>query len=723
MSDSHVRDLTRVERLIYEGKFNQAYQIVESFEKKKGITPVDRLTFLLLKSQILIRKGDFQDALRVAEDALTKSRRLTKPLQEVDAFIAKVEALWYLESYDDSLAVIKQAESRLQILEKAHPLEVVKRGGVLIHRKGTIYKLKGELNQALRCYRQSLALSKKINDKRAIAASLNNLGIIYWQKGDLDEALEYYQQSLALRKELDIKQDIAVSLNNLGLIYQQRGNLDQALDYFEQSLTLKQEIGTEQEIAASFTNIAVVFQHKGDLEKALKYYHQSLAIFENIGYKQHIAASLNNLGMIYRQKGDLDQALNFFQKSLAITEKTGNKGDIARGITNLGIIYHQKGNLEQALEYFERSLILFKEIGNKLHLSDILFQLVSVAIDKNSLDQAKGYLQHLQQLRAQEENRILSQRARIAEALLLKTSTRARSRGKAEELLEEIIEEEIMEHELTLVALLNLSELFLVELRITNDPEVLREMQVLVTRLLDIAKQQHSHWLLAETYLLQAKLALLELDLQETRRLLTQAQVLADEKGLHKLAMKISSEHDSLLDQITQWESSLEQQTSLAELTEMTDLDEQIARMLRQRMAIVPELPDEEPVLLLILTGSGLIAFERTFLSESRLNQSIMGAFLSAIQTFSTEAFARSIDRVKLEEYTLLIKTEEPFQFCYIFKGQTYTAQQRLNQFTQVLRNTTLIWGSLLEFLETSQFIEGAAQLALENLLTEVFSS
>ena len=90
---------------------------------------------------------------------------------------------------------------------------------------------------------------------------------------------------------------------------------------------------------------------------------------------------------------------------------------------------------------------------------------------------------------------------------------------------EQVVEEEVAWHEIKVLALLNLCDLLLRELRISGDREILIEIQQHVHRLQEIAKTQYSHRVLAETYVLQAKLALIDLEVSRARQLLNQAQI------------------------------------------------------------------------------------------------------------------------------------------------------------------------------------------------------
>ncbi|MHA2369124.1 MAG: hypothetical protein ACXADX_09895, partial [Candidatus Hodarchaeales archaeon] len=197
-----------------------------------------------------------------------------------------------------------------------------------------------------------------------------------------------------------------------------------------------------------------------------------------------------------------------------------------------------------------------------------------------------------------------------------------------------------------MTALLNLCELLLTEFRENEDPDILKEVQRLNTRLFEIGTEQNSNKLIAEVYLLRSKLALLELKIKDARKFLTQAQRIAETWGLNRLARKISSEHDQLLRQLNQWEEAVHRNASLRERIALSQLEEMIGGMVRKNKVKMPPQRPEEPVMLLIVGKSGLSLFSRIF-SESQINDQLLGGFLSAISSFGAEMFeaTETLDR------------------------------------------------------------------------------
>ncbi|MFQ5980401.1 MAG: tetratricopeptide repeat protein [Candidatus Heimdallarchaeota archaeon] len=712
-------------KLLYEGKLVEALNLVETFAKRKKVSPTTHLSLQLLKSRILVRMGDHKDGLELAKRVLNKHQGQLQPLQEADGLLTIGDAYEKLGKFNEGLAVIDQSESLLITMAPKHVSLIAPRRALLLGCKGRILWRKGHLNEALTLFQQSLSLSEEIDSKEDISDALNNIGNIFWQKGDLDRALEYYLQSLQLREEIGNKQKISGSLNNIGNIYGEKGELDRSLEYYQNSLILREKIGNKQDIAGSLANIGITYYRKGDLDRALNFYERSLTIDKEIGNSQDIALSLGMIGEIHGLKGDLTQALGYFKESLELRKVIGNKQQIAMSLNCLSLIFHQKGDLDQAQAHLEESLTISEEIEDNLIISETLFYLVSVTTDKGSLETARQYLAQLQQANEHAENKIVNQRYRVAEALVLKMSSRTRSRGRAEEILEQVAGEEIVHHELTVSALLNLCDLLLTDLRTTNDPEVLTYVQRHVDRLEEIAKLQRSNWLLAEVFVLRSKLALVELDLQEARRFLTLAQLTAEEWGLHRLAKAISGEHDELLQQTHQWQKLLANNPSLGERLDFAQLEDVVKRMARKETPDAPEQSSEDPVMLLIVANNGLSLYSRSFLPESLVNGYLVGSFLTAIKAFGSEVFAGSetVDRIMYQKHTLAMKAHENMMFCYVFKGQSYSALKKLDQFMETVQASPEIREGLHKTITTGKILQQPEETAIEGIIDAIFPS
>ncbi|MFX1499535.1 MAG: tetratricopeptide repeat protein [Promethearchaeota archaeon] len=507
-------------------------------------------------------------------------------------------------------------------------------------------------------------------------------GWFYYYKGDADKALKHFEHSLLLREEIADNYKIFESLNAIGVVFNfLKSDFDHALKIVERLRRIAKENNSKKLTGWSFMGMAITLYLKGDLKRSIKYYKQSLKIFNELSIEWWKAYILNLMAEAYNQSDELDHAL----------------------------------------ECIEQAMLINRELGRLYALSNNHDFLIQILINKGDLERAQLELGEFEQLNNQLKDKDLNILYLLDKALILKKSSRTRNKAVAEEILRQIIEDEDSDFELILKALINLCELLLTELRMTNDLEVLEEINPLIARLLEISDKSHSYMIQCETYLLQAKLSLLTFDIKKAQQFLTQAQQIAEKYGLNLLAIKISIEHDELLKQINIWENLKGTSSSLKELMEFARINEQIENMIRKQTTEVPELSNEAPVLLLIVSEGGTPIFSNCFIEDQSFEDYLFGGFFTAINTFINEKFSEGLDRAIFGEYTLLMNFVSPFFICYIFKGPSYLAQKRLKFFINEIKNNKEIWDTFVKFYNSSMEIQSNNIPYLELLINDLF--
>ncbi|MFX1601630.1 MAG: TIR domain-containing protein, partial [Promethearchaeota archaeon] len=388
-----------------------------------------------------------------------------------------------------------------------------------------------------------------------------------------------------------------------------------------------------------------------------------------------------------------------------------------------GMIYQEKGDFSRALENLEKSVSIKENHGSNLGIFAVVDSLFHLALDMNDLEKAQRYLNRMKQIFDQEESIFFHQGYNLDRAIYLKNSPRAFNRGKAEEMLKQLIGEGILDFELLKMALLNLCDLLLSELLTTNEPEILDELQHYITQLFDTVKNSRSYSLLAETYLLQARMALITLNMIKARQFLTKAQEIAHKYGLNRLAIKISHEHDELLKQLEIWEKLKESKSSLAERMELSRLNEQMKSMIRKREVKLPKLDAEQPVLLTIMSKEGNVLLSNPFTADFSIDSSYFGEFLASCNTFCDQIFSETFDRVKFGQNTVLITAVDSFSICYMFQGQSYSARQKLLHFSEAFKKEPMIMKILQEANNKNIEINVNEIASLEEFIYESFLS
>ncbi|MFX1538709.1 MAG: tetratricopeptide repeat protein, partial [Promethearchaeota archaeon] len=420
--------------------------------------------------------------------------------------------------------------------------------------------------------------------KRRKAFLYHLRGKIKKEKGEMDKALEYCEKSLSLYKELGLKRELGFIFHLIGSIYLAKGELNRALDYFMEIMNTGEELNHMLLRALSYYAIGGIYLSLGELDQSINYYHKCLALKETLPFtlKQD---SLNNIGIALVSKGEINQGLEYYQQSLALNEANDNKKSIAINLGNIGEVYIEKDDLLSASDCFKRALNIYRNIGSDWGITEILYVLMKNFVNDFSPETISSYLDELQEINNRRKDfPLITQKYRLAKAIVLKNSKRLSDKMRALAIYQAIVDEEIVWYELTISALLNQSELLLFELKTTGEESVLREVKLLSEKLKNISQDNNSYWLLAETYLLQFKLALIELNIELAQELLNKAEEIAKEKNLIKLLKTITIEQDLLGNQLENWKRIIDQKPSIRERIELTQLETLFERMLNKKL-------------------------------------------------------------------------------------------------------------------------------------------
>jgi hypothetical protein len=98
------------------------------------------------------------------------------------------------------------------------------------------------------------------------------------------------------------------------------------------------------------------------------------------------------------------------------------------------------------------------------------------------LNEARNLLLIFDQLNI-EENKQIKLRRDLANALILKKQSRVMFKVDAQRILAKIVNDKVIDHEMTIIAMLNLCDLLLDEWQTYNQEEVLKELMELLDKL------------------------------------------------------------------------------------------------------------------------------------------------------------------------------------------------------------------------------------------------
>jgi len=503
------------------------------------------------------------------------------------------------------------------------------------------------------------------------------------------------------------------------------GESKNSIEELKNAIDLLEKWGSQVNIAIAYAFCGGMYQIIGENNKALPLISKSQKICENNESLLFVLPHyLNNMisGVIYLMKGELQLAVEYTKKAVSLGRKYNNPSFLMEGLNNLGLIFGELGEWDPAIKCLKEALPIAENMENfpyVIGFSDSLFQIYVNMGDKTA---AQQLFHKIEQYRDKaKENKKLNQIYQIDKAILMRMSKRTRDLGVAQEIFKNIIQEEVISIEFTQTAILNLCEMLLDEYKDTKNIEALEEFSTLLKQLQKAAEKQHAYPILAETYLLEAKLSMINYDLKKSRHSLTKAQQIANRYGLILLAIKISNEHDKLIQNLEVWKQMKEENVSVSERLEKVETSDQILWMLNKKPAVIPETTPESPILLLVMTNSGISIYTKIFNKEWEISENLFSSFLSAFNTFSKQIFSEGLDRANFGKYTILMTRTPPLIICYVFEGQSFLAQQKFSKFIETLHESEQIWKKLTSSNRIGLLIKEDANEGLGKLVKTIF--
>jgi tetratricopeptide (TPR) repeat protein len=348
-----------------------------------------------------------QEAVRAEEQAVAERNRAQANFalarEAADSLVADIaRGLRNVRgmSADAVRRVLETAKGTIERLAAAAPedQELQRSRARMLDEFGTTYRALGHVDEALKAYRDSLAIRERLavaepgntERPRDLSISYNNLGFLWRTQGNLEQALKSYRDAHSIRERLAAgdpsnmqwQRDLSLIGNNIGDALMLQGKVDEAAKVFRDSLAIRERLvaadpGNKQyqrDLSVMYNNLGDVRRDQGKLDEALKFYRDSLLIRErlaaadpsNTQWQRDVSGSGDNIGAVLVTQGRLDEALKVFREGHAIrmrlavadSSNTEWQRDLSESYSKIGGVLEQQGEIDEALRAYRDSLTI-----------------------------------------------------------------------------------------------------------------------------------------------------------------------------------------------------------------------------------------------------------------------------------------------------------------------------------------------------------------------------
>jgi tetratricopeptide (TPR) repeat protein len=222
-------------------------------------------------------------------------------------------------------------------------------------------RLRGDHDQAIACYQESLDRFRDLGHREGVAWSLDHLGRATHYQGDHEHAIKLITEALAQFRALEYRRGIAIMLGNLGVIMLQQGDLAQASRYLRESVSLHEKV--EDRLGATIfqMRLAEAECYQGHLEKADALLSTCLAFSQELGYRWYSALALNQLAQVATAQGNYTQAEAHLIEALQLCQQTHNNTEgIVAALEGFAELAAARHHMADALRLYSAAVALWK---------------------------------------------------------------------------------------------------------------------------------------------------------------------------------------------------------------------------------------------------------------------------------------------------------------------------------------------------------------------------
>lgn len=197
-------------------------------------------------------------------------------------------------------------------------------------------------------------------------------GVLAAEQGDYASAGLLIKESLEISRGLEDKKGVAIALNAMAVNTRDQGDIAASRSLFEETLALWEELGDRAAVARSLSNLASVVKLQGDYTLARSIYGECHSIFRELGDRAGAAWSRNHEGDVARDQGEVDVARTLYQESLSIFRELGDRWGVAGTLADLGNLSRDQKDFLTSQALYRESMSIFQELGHQRGVARLL---------------------------------------------------------------------------------------------------------------------------------------------------------------------------------------------------------------------------------------------------------------------------------------------------------------------------------------------------------------
>lgn len=237
----------------------------------------------------------------------------------------------------------------------------------------------GNYEEAISVVQKAIDENPNHNYKHELAESYNALGTIYRVKGVHENALKYFLLSLKISKESNDKVIEAISYNNIALVKKDQLRYEEAVADFEKALEIATKVKNTKTIWYAHNYLGEVYLQLKEYDKAERNLKGSYEIINDAYHDFDKVNSFYNFYLLYKETNKPEEAVKYLNQGLTLAKKIGDAEKVLKFTDAFAQLYAEQNDFKKAYEY-ERNYIHVKD---SLYNATLMNKLDEIKLDQN----------------------------------------------------------------------------------------------------------------------------------------------------------------------------------------------------------------------------------------------------------------------------------------------------------------------------------------------------
>lgn len=279
-----------------------------------------------------------------------------------------------------------------------------------------------------------------------------------------------------------------------GVAYYHKQNFKRYAKLAKECLELAENHNFKHGVGLALMNLGDSHARLGQSEKAQDFREESLRVFEELENPYWVAYVKHILGHSFVIIGDYDKAIEYYLEIMPFVEKTENAYQKIVILMHLASTYNQNIDQTIAKNYYSQAYQLLKKTDRLDAKKLVLENMISMSFDNGEMEKVDNYVKELKLILVQMKNpnMDLVMRGYVIRKVMndFYESNSPRIREESEKLIREFIKDASSRDFHTRGFKIHLCSLLLLEYLDTGNNELIDEIELITTELLESSKSQ-----------------------------------------------------------------------------------------------------------------------------------------------------------------------------------------------------------------------------------------